>query len=35
MRNKIISLPFKNEPFAFMCCPFIAFHGECGVNKGI
>lgn len=23
------------ENFAFMCCPFIAFHIECGVNKGI
>lgn len=21
--------------FAFMCCPFIVFYGECGVNKGI
>lgn len=20
--------------FAFMCCPFIAFYGECGVSEG-
>lgn len=24
-----------NKPIAFMCCPFIASHSECGVNKGI
>lgn len=24
-----------NHPCAFMCCPFIVFYDECGVNKGI
>lgn len=28
-------MPFINEPFAFMCCPFVAFYNECGVNEGI
>lgn len=34
-RYSIMSLQITNQPFAFMCCPFIAFYSECGVNKGI
>lgn len=35
LMSSYLDLDTKMNYFAFMCCPFIAFYGECGVNKGI
>lgn len=29
-----LSKQMVSQPIAFMCYPFVAFHNECGVNKG-